>query len=1779
VAAILGVALVTAAGAPLHARLSTTTVALAYLLVVLFVATAWGSRPATVASVLAMLCFNFFFLPPLYTFTIADPENWVALTAFLVTAITAGHLSERAKRRAAAAEAARAASAYNRSLIEASLDPLATIGADGRIIDVNTAIEAVTGLPRDALIGTDFSGYFTEPERARAGYQQAWRAGLVRDHALELRHRDGHSTSVLYNASVYRDDRGLAIGVVAAVRPIRTSAGQPARALSDPDVVRGVRRFVSFTGVLSAVVGMLGLGGWILHIPALKSVIPGQVVIKPNTAVCLVLIGLSLWLMRTENDHVVPRARKLGGQLLAAVVATVGLLSLSEHVVGWDLGIDQVLFQETAADAIGSLRPGLMAPITALDFLLLGFALIGLDWTISLRARRYSPAQVLAGVAGLVSIVGLLDFVLKSGTSYTHIALQTAITLCLLSLAVVCARTGRGVPALFVSGSVGGTLVRRLLPAAIVVPMLLGAVSWTAISAGISSAWSGGTLMIVAMIALLGNLTVLVGYLIDRADVERRTAEGTLRRREEELGEAQRLARVGSWWWDPRTDKVTWSEELCRIVGRDPKLPPPGYHEHARFYTAESFVRLDAAVQQTLRTGTPYELDLELVTADGALRSVTGRGEAERDADGHVVLVRGTVHDITERKQAEETLQRSADEVRDLYNHAPCGYHSLDENGVFVRINDTELQWLGYAREDVIEKMRFPDLLAPRSLPTFQTEFSRLKTEGTVRDLEFDLVRRDGTILPVLISATAITDPDGNYLMSRSMVYDMTERKRSEEALRIASAYNRSLIEAALDPLVTIGPDGRITDVNVATEAATGHSRAVLIGTDFSDYFTDPEKARAGYRQVFHEGFVRDYALDLRHRDGPLTSVLYNASVYRDSRGRVIGVFAAARDITARKHAEEALRESEANLNRAQEIAHLGSWHLDVARDRLTWSDEVCRIFGVPRGTALTYEAFLGAVHAEDREAVGQAWAAALRGAPYDIEHRIVGGGEPKWVRERAQVEFDTDGRAVRGIGTVQDITERKHAEEEIRRLAGLQAEAAELGQDALRRGTLQDVLDGAVARVARALGADYCNVAEMLPGGGAFLLRAGVGWKEGVVGRATVEGRGSQPGYTVVSDGPVIVENAATETRFAPLPRLLGEEVVSSMSVVIATVEGPYGALGAHSRRRRVFTADEVNFLQAVANVLGMAIERRRAEEQLRRVNRAHRALSTCNQTLVRATDESALLRQVCQIIVEEAGYRLCWVGYAEEDPARTVRPIAQAGFDEGYLEAAKMSWADTERGRGPTGTCIRTGEIQIAKNIATDPRLAPWRADAVRRGYASSIAIPLVAEGQPFGALSIYSSEIEAFGGEEVTLLTELAGDLGYGIVSLRTQAERKKAEADEVVREREVAIGFRIQQMLLLDEPPRDIPGLRVAALNIPSQRIAGDFYDFFTHQDESVDVIVADVMGKGIPAALLGAATKSHFTEALCHLMALSPAGMLPEPREVVTLAHAGMARHLIELESFVTLCYARVDLSRRRLDLVDCGHTGVIHVRGGTDLCEMIHGDNLPLGVREGEIYDQIGVSFEVGDVFLFYSDGVTEASNAAGELFGADRLMACARTNGNLAPGALVGAIRAAVVAFVGSERLTDDLTCVAVEVGERPRPLARGEMEIRSDLRDLSRAREFVRRFCSTLPGSPLDEERVAALELAVNEAASNVMKHAYHGRADQSIRLEAEAFPDRVAVRLHHLGDPFDPSAVPPPSFDGSRESGFGVYLITRSVDDVRYYRDERGGNCIALVKLRTS
>ena len=220
--------------------------------------------------------------------------------------------------------------------------------------------------------------------------------------------------------------------------------------------------------------------------------------------------------------------------------------------------------------------------------------------------------------------------------------------------------------------------------------------------------------------------------------------------------------------------------------------------------------------------------------------------------------------------------------------------------------------------------------------------------------------------------------------------------------------------------------------------------------------------------------------------------------------------------------------------------------------------------------------------------------------------------------------------------------------------------------------------------------------------------------------------------------------------------------------------------------RGRVVFLATKGPLRDADGRVVGIygvsrdITELKRAEAKLRQANRALRTLTECNQAIVRATSEAVLLREICRHVIEFGGYRMAWVGYAMDDGARTVRPVAQAGFDPDYLDATRISWADEEHGRGPTGTAIRERRVVIARNIAGEPGFAAWRAAAIRHGYASSIALPLIGDGDEcMGALNLYSQRGDAFDADETQLLVELASDLAYGVRALRDRDARRRAE----------------------------------------------------------------------------------------------------------------------------------------------------------------------------------------------------------------------------------------------------------------------------------------------------------------------------------------------------------------------------------------------------------------
>ncbi|RPJ54215.1 MAG: PAS domain S-box protein, partial [Methanobacteriota archaeon] len=314
-----------------------------------------------------------------------------------------------------------------------------------------------------------------------------------------------------------------------------------------------------------------------------------------------------------------------------------------------------------------------------------------------------------------------------------------------------------------------------------------------------------------------------------------------------------------------------------------------------------------AGYEKVYRDGAVTDYELEIRHKNGRTIPVLYNATIYRDESGAVAGVFAAARDITKWKKAEVERSRLAAIVDDS-DDAIIG-KSLD--GMIVSWNNGAERLYGYTAAEAIGR-HISFLLLPDQVDDIDELFDKIKSGHSIFHYETGRMREDGTTVQISLSLSPIRDRESVLIGASTIARDITQRTKAEEVMRRVSAYNRSLIEASLDPLVTINSKGKISDVNNATVRVTGVPRGDLIGTDFSNYFTEPDRAKAGYEQAFRDGSVTDYELQLRHQDGSITPVLYNATVFRDELGNLAGVFAAARDITERKRAEEALRESTA---------------------------------------------------------------------------------------------------------------------------------------------------------------------------------------------------------------------------------------------------------------------------------------------------------------------------------------------------------------------------------------------------------------------------------------------------------------------------------------------------------------------------------------------------------------------------------------------------------------------------------------------------------------------------------------------------------------------------------------------------------------------------------------------------------------------------------------------------------------------------------------------------
>ena len=312
--------------------------------------------------------------------------------------------------------------------------------------------------------------------------------------------------------------------------------------------------------------------------------------------------------------------------------------------------------------------------------------------------------------------------------------------------------------------------------------------------------------------------------------------------------------------------------------------------------------------QQVFAKGFVTDYPLTIRHTDGRLTDVLYNASVYKDAGGNVLGVFAAARDVTDSKR----VNREFTETKNLLDNilqSSIKYSIIgkDLDHRILSWNEGAQRNYGYSAEEIIgsnsDILHTPEDVGSGAVrKLLQAALDNGLAEG-----EFERLRKDGVRFPANVVVTRRTDVAGNPIGFLLMSSDISEKRQAEERFRSASQYSRSLIEASLDPLVTISAEGKITDVNEGSIQVTGVARERLIGTDFSDYFTEPDKAREGYQQVFAKGFVTDYPLTIRHTDGRLTDVLYNASVYKDASGNVLGVFAAARDVTARKLAEAAL--------------------------------------------------------------------------------------------------------------------------------------------------------------------------------------------------------------------------------------------------------------------------------------------------------------------------------------------------------------------------------------------------------------------------------------------------------------------------------------------------------------------------------------------------------------------------------------------------------------------------------------------------------------------------------------------------------------------------------------------------------------------------------------------------------------------------------------------------------------------------------------------------------
>jgi PAS domain S-box-containing protein len=721
-------------------------------------------------------------------------------------------------------------------------------------------------------------------------------------------------------------------------------------------------------------------------------------------------------------------------------------------------------------------------------------------------------------------------------------------------------------------------------------------------------------------------------------------------------------------------------------------------------------------------------------------------------------------NDITARKKAEDDLAKAKDELEIKVQERTAElkdseekYHTIvetadegiwicDTNAKTTFVNKKMAEMLGYSNKYIMGKTPY-EFMDQEAKDLAKSNLER-RLKGHSDKYEQKYIRKDGSTLWAIASATPLVDKNNHVIASLGMITDITALKQAEEE-------NRELLETANSIIIRWDYNRKIKFINDFGLRFFGYSADELIGNDIM--ILVPHVDTHGRHMDI---FVKDIITNTQNhpsssnenirKDGSIVQVMWTNKAIYDSQGQGKEILAIGNDITELKVFEEQLHQRAEELETVMNVVPAAIWVAhDPACHNITGNQTANRFYEAEEGENVSAGPALGEPVPERHffrngkeltaEELPMQEAAArnvdIEGSEFDV---LLPSGKSRTLWGSASPLRNDDGQVRGVVAAFVDITDRTREQEKLKESDDRFSKAFHSSPVAL---SISRINDGTFIDVNQS-----------------FLNTYGYSREELIGQKATELNIYDNPG-----------ERKEIVRQLEKQGKLLNYEV---------TARTKAGA------EINALTSAEKIEINGQAHIIWTTIDitdRKKAEKEVFQLNRELKAINECDQVIVHANDEQTLLSDVCHILCTSAGYRMAWVSSVERDEAKSVRPLAWCG-DEEYITKARITWADDERGRGPTGLAARNNKTYFFQDFAAEPAAAPWREAALLRGFRSSIALPLADDdGKVFAVFTLYSAEPNYFNATEVKLLEMLTGDLAFGINGLREREKRKSAESE--------------------------------------------------------------------------------------------------------------------------------------------------------------------------------------------------------------------------------------------------------------------------------------------------------------------------------------------------------------------------------------------------------------